>query len=94
MAGNVVGRVSELFNEKLVQVSLVAAVLFWVVAHPAVFGFVDNTLQKLGATVGINLRLQGQGLLIFHALVFAVLMGLSVRYVFEPVFNKSLVNSN
>ena len=92
--GNVVGKVSELFNEKLVQVSLVAAVLFWIVANPAVFGFVDNTLQRLGSTVGFNLRLQGQGLLIFHSLVFAALMGLSVRYVFEPVFNKSLVNSN
>ena len=92
--GNVVGKVSELFNEKLVQVSLISAVLFWIVANPQVFGFVENTLQKLGSTVGFNLRLQGQGLLIFHSLVFAVLMGLSVRYVFEPLLKKSLVNSN
>ena len=91
--GNVVSKVSDLFNEKLVQVSLISAVLFWVVAHPMVFSWVDNTLQKLGGLVGLDIRFQGQGLLIVHSLGFAVLMGLSVKYIFEPIMKKSLINS-
>jgi len=91
--GNVVSKVSDLFNEKLVQVSLISAVLFWVVAHPMVFSWVDNLLQRLGGLVGLDLRFQGQGLLIVHSLVFAALMALSVRFIFEPIMKKSLVNS-
>ena len=49
---DVTGALSNVFNEKLVQIAVVAGVLFYVVANPAVFKFVDSNLRKL---VNLNL---------------------------------------
>ena len=91
---NIVGKVSGLFNEKIVQVSLVSAVLFYVVANPALFSFVDDNLKKLGSLVGLDLSFEGQGLLVIHSLVFAVLVGVAIRFIFEPIMKKKLVQDN
>ena len=64
---NVVGRVRNVVNEKIVQVSLVSAVLFFIVANPSVFELVDSNLRNLGSVVGVNLNLRGNGLLILHS---------------------------
>ena len=42
---DVTGALSNVFNEKLVQIAVVAGVLFYVVANPAVFKFVDSKLK-------------------------------------------------
>ena len=81
MVQKVVESVSGLFNEKLVQIALVGGILFFVVANPAVFKFVEEVLQKIGSVVGLSFKLQGTNLLIFHSLVFAVLLGLCVKYI-------------
>jgi len=91
---NVIGQFSGVFNEKIVQVSLISAVLFYVVANPWLFGQVDTVLQSVGRTVGVSLRFEGQGLLILHSLVFAVLVGFTIKYVFEPLLKRKLVNSS
>ena len=88
---NVVGKVRNVVNEKIVQVSLVSAVLFFIVANPSVFELVDSNLRNLGSVVGVNLNLRGNGLLILHSLVFAVFVGVTIRYVFDPLFQKELV---
>ena len=91
---NIVNKFSGGFNEKIVQVSLISAVLFYVVANPSLFDLVDNTLNNLGRIIGVTIDLEGQSLLILHSLVFAVLVGVTIRYVFEPVMNRKLVNNS
>ena len=80
---DVTGALSNVFNEKLVQIAVIAGVLFYVVANPAVFKFVDSNLKKL-----VNLNLSGNNLLIFHSFVYAVLLVVAVKYVFDPLMSK------
>jgi hypothetical protein len=87
MVQKVVESVSGLFNEKLVQIALVGGILFFVVANSATFKFVEELLQKLGGLAGLSFKLQGTNLLIFHSLVFAVLLGLCVKYIFDPLMS-------
>lgn len=87
MVQKVVDSVTGLFNEKLVQISLVGGVLFYVVANSTTFKFVEEVLQKIGSVVGLSFKLQGTNQMIFHSLVFAVLLGLCVKYIFEPLMS-------
>ena len=80
---DVTGALSNVFNEKLVQIAVVAGVLFYVVANPAVFKFVDSNLKKL-----VNLNLSGNNLLIFHSFVYATLLVVAVKYLFDPLMSK------
>ena len=81
----VVQNVQTFFSEKLVQISLVSGVLFYVVANPVIFNMVEKILKKVIGSVGFNVNLKGDKLLMFHSLVFATLMGLTVKYVFSPL---------
>ena len=81
----VVQNVQSFFSEKLVQISLVSGVLFYVVANPAIFNMVEKVLKQVLGVVGFNVNLKGENLLVFHSLVFAVLMGLTVKYIFQPL---------
>ena len=83
----VISRIGGLFNEKLVQISLVSAVLFYIVANPMLFSFVDDTLKTLFTTVGVSFNVGEQGLLIVHSLVYAVLLGVSVKFLMEPLMS-------
>lgn len=78
-------KVGGVFQEKLVQISLVAAVLFYIVANPMLFDFVDNTLKSVFSAVGVSFNVGDQGLLIIHSLVYAVLLGVSVKFLMEPM---------
>ena len=77
---------TNILNEKVVQTSLVGGILFYILAEPSVFAFVEDLLKQLGSLINVPINLQGHNLLIFHSVVFAILMGISVKYVFEPVF--------
>ena len=77
---------TNILNEKVVQISLVGGILFYILAEPSVFAFVEDLLKQLGSLINVPINLQGHNLLIFHSVVFAILMGISVKYVFEPVF--------
>ena len=86
MANQLVDGFSNLLNEKIIQISVVSGILFYILAEPSVFAFVEELLKKVGGMINFPINLQGHNLLIFHSVVFASLMGLSVRYVFEPLF--------
>jgi hypothetical protein len=73
------------FSEKLVQVSLVSGVLFYIVANSATFAFVEKLLKQVLGVVGVNMSLKGEKLLIFHSFVFAILMGFVVKFLFFPL---------
>ena len=75
--------------KELVQVSIVSGILFFIVAHPEVFAFVEKLVKQVGGMAGLSINLKGTNLLIFHSLVFAILVGFAVKYVLEPVFYES-----
>tara|TARA_B100000427_G_scaffold322688_1_gene325046 strand:+ start:820 stop:1134 length:315 start_codon:yes stop_codon:yes gene_type:complete len=85
----IVEKFDGLLNEKLVQVSIVSGILFFIVAHPEVFAFVEKLVKQVGGMVGVSINLKGTNLLIFHSLVFAILVGFAVKYVLEPIFYES-----
>ena len=80
-------KISKFFTEKIVQVSLISGILFYIVANPVVFGMVEKILRKVFGVVGINLSLTGDKLVIFHSFVFAILTGISIKYIFTPIIN-------
>jgi len=86
MTNQLVEGFSNILNEKIVQISVVSGILFYILAEPSVFAFVEDLLKKIGVMISVPINLQGHNLLIFHSVVFASLMGLSVKYVFEPLF--------
>jgi len=77
---------SNMLNEKIVQISLVGGILFYILATPEIFAFMEDLLKKVGIVVNSDIELKGHNLLIFHSVLFAVFMGLSVKYILEPVF--------
>lgn len=84
-----VSGVGDILKEKIIQVSIVSGILFYILAEPSVFAFVETIIKKLGKLININIELKGHNLLIFHSVVFSVLMGVSIKYVFEPLFLKN-----
>jgi hypothetical protein len=74
-----------LLNEKLVQISLVGAILFYIVASPALFDAVKKLLTKVLGVVGVKMELDGMKLVLFHSVVFGSLLYLSVKYLMGPV---------
>ena len=81
------GKITQLLNEKIFQVSLVSGVLFYIVANPVVFSIIEKVLRKVFGLVGINVTLKGDKLVMFHSLVFAILTGFSIKYIFTPFIN-------
>lgn len=81
----VLDQAAALLNEKLVQISLVGAILFYIVASPALFDLVKKLVNKLLAVVGVKMELEGMKLVLFHSVVFGLLLYLSVKYLMGPV---------
>tara|TARA_B100000900_G_scaffold393530_1_gene390121 strand:- start:119 stop:394 length:276 start_codon:yes stop_codon:yes gene_type:complete len=88
VVGKVSGQVKSLLGEKTMQISLVGAVLFYILASPMVFAFVDNLVKKVFGMVGVDLKLEGNALVVLHSLVFGVLLYVSVTYLLEPLMKK------
>ena len=88
IAGKVSGQVKSLLSEKTIQISLVGAVLFYVLASPVVFAFVDDLVKKVAGMVGVNLKLEGNVLVILHSVVFGALLYGSVTFLLEPLMKK------
>ena len=86
MSGKVIEGFTNILNEKIVQISIVSGILFYILAEPSVFAFVEDMLKKIGAMINVPINLKGHNLLILHSVIFAILMGLSITYVFVPIF--------
>ena len=81
----VLEQAASLLNEKLVQISLVGAILFYIVASPALFDLVKKLLTKVLGVGGVKVQLDGMKLVLFHSLVFGCLLYVSVKYLMGPV---------
>ena len=85
LPGKITGQVKDLLNEKLVQIALVGGILFYIVASPALFKYVDNIFKKVASMAGVNIALTGQTALILHSLVFSFLLVISVKFILDPL---------
>jgi len=66
-----------------IQVSITASILFLIVANPFIFNIVDLGLSTiLGTKVGTNHMI----VLVFHAVVFGLLMYFSTKYFFDDAY--------
>lgn len=63
-------------NDRMVQISIYAAIVFFAVAHPETFKFVDGL---------IGVGKDKSNLLLIHTVVFAVLMYFGTKMIFDPV---------
>ena len=81
----VLDQAAALLNEKLVQISLVGAILFYIVASPTLFDFVKKVLGKVLSVIGVKMNLEGMKLVLFHSVVFGLLLYMSVKYLMGPV---------
>mgnify|MGYP006979684587 CR=1 FL=1 len=68
--------ISEKFANRMVQLSVYAGVLFYIVANPTVFKFMESLLP--GKITSLNQ-------LMLHAVLFSVLMYLGTTMLFDPV---------
>lgn len=83
---NFVEDLKEVLNEKSMQISILGGVLFFILAQPAMYEFVSKTLKQIGSSIGYNLSLQGNNLIVLHSLVFVLLFSQIINYVLEPLF--------
>tara|TARA_B100001094_G_C18192358_1_gene808156 strand:+ start:4145 stop:4417 length:273 start_codon:yes stop_codon:yes gene_type:complete len=81
----IVGSVSKVLNEKVVQVSLVGGILFFILANTKTFDMVQKLLEKVLGLVGLDAKLRGTALLTFHSVVYALLLWVILTYVLQPV---------
>ena len=85
----IVEKFSNVLDEKIIQISLVGGILFYILATPEIFAFMEDMLKKVGALINMVIDLKGHNLLIFHSVVFALFMGITVKYILEPFFYKN-----
>ena len=64
------------WRKRMVQLSVYAAVLFYIVANPAVFKFMMSLLP---------VRVTQLNLLLLHSVLFGVLMYVGTMFVFDPL---------
>jgi len=80
--------VKNFFTLRIVHISIFSGVLFYIVANPYLFKTVENIIRFVFKKVGVNVSLKGEKLLLFHAVVFATLMGLTTHYIFTPLISE------
>ena len=71
--------VSSKWQNRMVQLSVYAGVLFWVVAHPEVFSFMKKFLPQGFSNVNQ---------LVIHSVFFAVLMYVGTTMFMDPVLSQ------
>lgn len=70
------GYVASQWSSRSVQIAVYAAVLFYVVANPAVFKFMESLIPG---------RVKFMSLLVLHSVLFGVLMYAGTRFLFDPL---------
>ena len=70
----------KVLDEKTIQVSIVSGIVFFLLSNQPVLKFVEDLLKKT-----LNIRLNGNALLLLHSVVFAILVGVISFYVYQPL---------
>ena len=75
LASDVRGYIREKLHDTMIRNSVFAAIVFLIVGNPATFRFVDSFVKVKNPDL----------LVLFHAVVFAVIMYFGSVYVFMPI---------
>lgn len=70
------------WSSRMVQVSVYAGVVFYILSTYELIGFVEKQLVSVGLKVGKD------GARVLHAVIFAVFMYYGSRLILDPVVNK------
>ena len=74
--GKVQGVLASQWSNRVVQLSVFAAVMFYIVANPSVFKFMEQFLPS---------QITNMNQLLVHTVLFAVLMYAATKYLFDPL---------
>ena len=75
-AGKVGGMMKSQWSNRVVQLSVFAAVMFYIVANPSVFKFMEQFLPS---------QITKMNQLLVHTVLFAVLVFVGTKYLFDPL---------
>ena len=85
IVGGAVGWVEEKWTQRIVQISVYAAILFFVLSSYDLIDTVDKMLVK-----NLNLRLGKEGTRALHAVTFGFFMYVGVRFILDPFVKRFL----
>lgn len=74
-----------IIKERLYIISVLSGVLFYILANTKTFEFVEKLLKSLFSPLGIKFKPSGNNLVLFHSLVYMMLMTLILHLVLDPV---------
>ena len=77
------GWVEEQWTQRIVQISVYAAILFFVLSSYDLIDMVDKMLVK-----NLNLKLGKEGTRALHAVTFGIFMYMGVRFILDPFVHK------
>jgi len=82
---NIGSTTESIVEERLYIVSALSGVLFYILANTKTFGFMEKLFLSIFKPLGINLKLSGNNLVMFHSLVYMILMAFILHLVLNPV---------
>jgi len=85
VAGNAVGWVEQQWTQRIIQVSVYAAILFFVLSSYDLIDTVDKTLTS---TLGVKIGKEGTRAI--HAVTFGLFMYIGVRFILDPFVKRFL----
>jgi len=71
------------WTQRLVQVSVFAAIIFWFLSSYKLIGQVDAMFSKT-----FNLKLGQDGTRAFHGIIFGLLMYFLIRFIMDPLVKR------
>lgn len=83
---NVGSYVEQEWSQRLVQVSVYAGIVFYILSTYELIGFVEKQLASVGLRVGKD------GTRALHAVIFAVFMYYGSRFILDPIVKKLKLN--
>lgn len=76
----------EIVNNKIYTTSISAGILYYVLTNTSVFKIVEKFLNSILSNFTKKVKVGGNKQVLFHSVVFAILLGLTLHYIFEPLF--------
>ena len=70
---------------RLYIISTLSGVLFYILANTKTFESVEKLLKSVFIPIGIKFKPTGNNLVLFHSLVFVILMAFILHIVLDPV---------
>ena len=86
----IINNVKNVLSEKMIQLSIVAGVLFFIVANPLLFDFVRGLVEKILGVFKVKVTFDGNKLLLLHSVVFGLLFYVSQKFILKPVVDMVL----